>query len=330
MTITVEAEGNHVAGPMVKAFTEDLRQALERYRLENNLTLKELAIQLDSSPGQVSKYLSKKPEGDVVRLEAVIEDVLAGDRRKRTVSHQLFKTPTYKSVASALNTVRETNDIAVIYGHAGIGKTCAISLYCGEHSSVLDITATEDRRGAAAVCALLCGKVSMRSWKRDCPRSMFLASRLRGSNRLVIVDQAHRLSTGGFRWLWDFHDETGCPLGLVGNPGMLEVLYACADSDQMTSRIGLVKEIRFGANRGQTREQAVMVLRALGVAEAAGCDDLAEAVAEEDGHLRSVKKHVLLAQRLATGGNVAMPVAWEMAHTMVLNEGTRERAKAKG
>ena len=153
MTITVEAEGNHVAGPMVKAFTEDLRQALERYRLENNLTLKELAIQLDSSPGQVSKYLSKKPEGDVVRLEAVIEDVLAGDRRKRTVSHQLFKTPTYKSVASALNTVRETNDIAVIYGHAGIGKTCAISLYCGEHSSVLDITATEDRRGAAAVCA---------------------------------------------------------------------------------------------------------------------------------------------------------------------------------
>jgi len=82
-----------------------------------------------------------------------------------------------------------------------------------------------------------------RAWTRksgDLTRGEFVMERLKNSGRLIIVDNAQRATLSGLRWLLDLHDYAGVPVALIGNP---DVLARLDGSDQLSSRIGLRKDI---------------------------------------------------------------------------------------
>ena len=82
-----------------------------------------------------------------------------------------------------------------------------------------------------------------RAWSRksgDHTRGEFVMERLKNSGRLIIVDNAQRATLSGLRWLLDLHDYAGVPVALIGNP---DVLTRLDNSDQLSSRIGLRKDI---------------------------------------------------------------------------------------
>jgi len=295
-----------------KEFNEALRVKLAAYRADHNMTNGELAVELGVSGTAVSKYLNGKPEGDVEKLEANIEDVLqAAARRLEAGEITLIETSVTRQVNAALETIRKTNDIGLIHGPAGAGKTCALDLYRLGRPLTIIITATRWSGTSTALERALFTAISTRAWTGNTPRMDFLIQRFKWSNRLLCIDNAQRLTISGLQWIFDFHDETGIPIALIGNP---EVLNTISANDQQFSRIGLKVDVRVKDVAGIASALCRKYLKA-------GSDedisDLAEKIVGNRGHLRALKKHLLLMPEM--GGHNARQ-AFKQAHTCLVSD----------
>lgn len=301
----------------VTGFNEELRARLDDYRSRLELNNADLGRELGIGATQVSRYLSGAPNWDVSKLERVIDDVLKNEKTRKRSALALFKTPVSKLVDGAFETLRETNDVGVIFGPAGLGKTCGIQLYVADHPSAIALTATRWRRDCASVVAMLFHSGSTQSWKGNDSRADFVVRRLKDSNRLIIVDNAHRLTAAARELLFDLHDETGCPLALVGNPELLDEIRK---NDQQFSRIGVKTELRLKPKEaGKVADQIVEQLAPEALLE---LRPLVEVVAEKQGHFRAVRKQLNLARKIKEGAD-AKPnyaTAFRSAHRFLVRD----------
>lgn len=307
--------GDLIEKPKFKPFNSGLREALESYRDRNELSLSDLARQLGTNPTQVSKYLGGKPEGDVDKLEGLIADVIKNESRRRAANNELFPTSISRQLAGDLETIQETNDFALVSGPAGIGKSCGIELYVRDHPAAVAVTVKVWTRNPNDIEGLVFHAVANSGWRGNQKRSDFLVSKLRGSKRLIIVDNAHKLTPRGLEWLFDFHDSTDCPVGLIGNP---EILERIKKNDQMFSRIGLFESLTLA--KGQALAIARRMIAQLIPTAGDDLDGVAEAVAENQGHFRAVKKELLLARKIRENSKGELPweTAVKAAHTQLV------------
>ncbi|MBC8009946.1 MAG: AAA family ATPase [Burkholderiales bacterium] len=300
-------------GPTIKPFTEAIRAALDTYRTEHGLSLTQLGRELGINSSHVSKYLAGKPEGDVPRLESTIEDVLKNAATRRREKKALFETPASRSIHSACELIRKTNDVGLVHGPAGLGKTSGVALYAGENPSAIVLTLSKWSGQADGIQAAVFAALESRGKTPGMRRAEWLVERLRGSNRLLVIDNAHRLTHGALQWLFDFQDATECPIALVGNP---EVLAKIRENDQQFSRIGLLRAIK----PTEVATLAKQMLQRLCPDHAPVLQDLATKVAGERGHLRALKKHLLLMPEFFTAAQSDPRKAFLMAHTQVVSD----------
>jgi DNA transposition AAA+ family ATPase len=306
-------------------YSEELRAKLEAYRIqgrERPLTMSALGRELGVSATRVNKYLNlrpdgKAPEGDIETLEARIPDLLESAARRTVTDVAPFQTNVTRLLIGVFELIRKTNDVGLIAGPAGVGKTVAIRIYTADHPTALAVSVPRWQRTDAGIVALLFGAMETGTWDGHSPRANYMAKRLKGSNRPLIVDNAQRLTCGAREWLFDFHDETGCPVALIGNP---EVLQAIRGNDQHFSRVGIYQEVRL--DQRHCRDYARNLIDALVPSPDPGLYDLGLAVAEERGHLRALKKQLLLMLDLvntsAFGGDQLK--AFHAAHTKLVRD----------
>lgn len=310
----------------IKPYTEATRAALAAYRdsFTPPLSLTQLGRELGINSSHISKYLGGKPECDVVRLEATIEDVIKSAALRRTDRATLFETPASRSIHSACELIRKTNDVGLIHGAAGLGKSHGVALYAAQNPSALVLTLNKWSGQADGLAAALATQMETRGKTPGVRRADWLVERLRGSNRLLLLDNAHRLTCGALQWLFDFydacevaHEGTGLAIALVGNP---EVLERIRQNDQQFSRIGLLREVR----SADTRALAAAMLQRLCPEHAEALHDLAERVVGQPGHLRALKKHLLLMRELLPAAKGDPRKAFLMTHTQVVSDYTLE------
>lgn len=303
--------------PRCKPFREPLRAALSEYKNKHTLSNAQLARELGIDPTGVSKYLNKKPEGDIDQLEARVQDVLKAAPKRREVTAELFQTSVTRSVAARLEIIRKTNDFGLLTGHAGIGKSCAVDLYAAANAASILVRLSRWSAHSGGLEAALFSQLETKAKERFIRRAEWMVDRLKGSNRLVIIDNAQRLTSGALDWLFDFHDATGCPIALVGNP---DILTKIARVDQRFSRIGYAREVTLM----KPEPAAMQLLEQLCPGDAEELKDLAVAVASQRGYLRALRKHVALMPELlqAAGGDASQ--AFRMAHTQLVNDYTLE------
>jgi len=282
-----------------KPFNAELRDRLCAYQAEHNLSNNALARELATNPTAVSKYLNGKPEGDVAALEAMIEDVLKGAVRRTHLGIQLFETSITKQINGYFETVRRTNSCGIIHGEAGLGKTAGAALYMMSCPSALMIELRGWNADKSGVQSMLFATIENRTWNGYQRRADFMADRLRGSKRLIVVDNAHKLTTTARAWLLDFHDETKCPLILLGRSGIVKEMRK--EREQM-SYIGFVAELKF---KGDEAEAAASLIRQIDPAAAEVIAQLGAKVVERPGHLRALKNQVTLAQDLRSSPQFA-------------------------
>ncbi|MCK4627084.1 MAG: AAA family ATPase, partial [Phycisphaerae bacterium] len=86
-----------------------------------------------------------------------------------------------------------------------------------------------------------------------------ICEHLRGSKRLIMVDEAHLSKLETLNTIRQLHDSTGCPVFLVGLPALGRMLTKGRDDDAMGatlfSRQGIVRDLtarcRQGGDRGE-------------------------------------------------------------------------------
>jgi DNA transposition AAA+ family ATPase len=287
--------------PDPKPFNESLRDRLAAWRDATAATTGKavsndsLGRKLGYSGTVISKYLSGVPEGDVPSLETRIEDFLKAAARRAVRDVPPFETAVTRAVHVALECTRRTDDVALLSGPAGIGKSVGIRTYVSANPLTIAITVTRWSRDDAGVVRLLWDELETSSWSGQVSRARYMEQRLADSQRLIVVDNAHRLSNSARAWLFDFHDVTGCPIALVGNP---EVLAAIRLNDQQFSRIGLHRRLDMAGNPSVADYARRMVDAMIPDAPQA-LYALAARVAAERGHLRALRKQLAAAIDLA-------------------------------
>lgn len=296
----------------VKPFNEELRSQLLAYRENFSLSLRDLARELTIGEASVSRYLNGKPEGDVAALESKIEDVLKLSPDRRAAVAGLFETPVTRKINEVCQTIRKTNDVGLIHGPAGLGKTCGVQLYLSANPTALAVTLTKWTCTAAGLERAVADQLVRR--KHAEPRAIWIANKLRRSNRLLLIDNAHRLTGSGRQWVFDFHDDTGIPIALVGNP---EVLDEIRTNDQQFSRVGIVRALKVDEHLA-ARTSEMLQLHC--PAHAAALHGLAAQVVNERGHFRALKKHLLLLPELMGAARGDVKKAFLMAHTQLVND----------
>jgi len=271
--------------------------ALVALRNDQGLTNKRLAALLGIqgvSETFLSKYINDNLDREVPEFEAIAMDIVRSVRERMSFASSIYQTSVVRKMGNVLHLIRKTGDFAVLTSPAGNGKTSAVRHFAAENPSSVCINLNATTREAGKVEGLVFRTTDHREWKGQTSRFDFLVNRFKGTGRLLIVDNAQRLTMSGRQWIFDFADEADCPVALVGNPEMIDAIRA---NDQQFSRIGI--------HGNYELEDAELHSAAMHVTKQASDDATAEAIgdltafiASKDGRLRSVKKTVILAQQL--------------------------------
>lgn len=300
--------------------TEACFVRLQSYQTRNKLSDQQLGNRLGSNGTYVSRYRNNKFIGDLEAFEASIEQLLAreelmdGDEGK--LSERGFCV---QPVAAFLDLVRNQKMMSVGYGPAGRGKSKACQLYTAKNKGTIYLHVNAWATGRDRVIDDIARIAGVRRAKSDKTMTDALLRVLRDSDRLLIIDNAQRLTESGRKWLADFHDATRIGIALVGNP---EIEDQFLRNDQHASRLGRCVDV---TDIADTKATVLHLLQSY-LPEAA--DDKAtqtEALAilrlEEGGAARAVKMHLRLAVKIREGSpQTSFAEAVQLARTQLVHK----------
>lgn len=288
------------AGAAKPAFTynETLRDQLTGYAEKNNLTRADLARQMGVGTTQVIKYLGGKPDWNVTKFENVAWDVLRTAEKRELYKADIFPTSVTRQVNAVCETVRKTDDFALVHSAAGWGKSSGMNLYCTAYAGAVGLTVHRWTRTADAQSRLLWDVAGPgpREQFRGGTRAAWLVAKFEGSHRPLLIDNAHRLNPGALQFWFDFHDRTGVPVIFFGNPEVMDLIKR---NDQMFSRLGLIEMVEL--QEKEFGDIARRLIQQVLHDEVEELEDLAEETIGRKGHLRTLRKQLSLAREIKEG-----------------------------
>ena len=307
------------ANDEIAARNDLLASKLFDYQRRNGLSDEQLGKKLASSGTYVSRYRNHSAYacfmGDMVKFEAAIDQLLIREELMQGDDEHLTETGfCVEETFNFLQLVANQRQMGVGYGPAGKGKTSAARLFARKNPTAIYIhvwTWTACRERFAAELARSAGVRRMRN------ESLFaaLARVLKDADRLIIIDNAQRLTEGTRRFLADFYDATRNPIALLGNP---EIVRQFERNEQHGSRLGRCVDVTTITDRKST---VLHLLRNYlpdaendKVVQQTALDILAR---DKGGAARAVKMNLRLAQRMLQNGTLSAGEAMKLAMTQL-------------
>lgn len=262
---------------------EEAVAALREYIRSTGKKQVEVAAELGLSDALVSSFLAGKYKTPHTVIPKVGELVRLNEKKKVSPKEPDFaQTSVSRTVFNAISYAHLRGTVAVVYGDAGIGKTCAVREYVRQNSLALVVTASPTYASITGVNELLAEQLGVRERvARRITREVI--GKLKGSGRVVIVDEAQHLTARTLDHLRCVSDESGVGIAFIGNEEVYKRLYGSgrAEFAQLFSRIGMRKQVL--ANR-LTQEDIASVFGSYGLEK--GALDLLTAISRTNYGLR--------------------------------------------
>lgn len=306
-----------------QARNEPLAARLFDYQTRNHLSDDQLGKRLGSSGTYVSRYRNFHKgdfKGHLSTFETaadqllIREELMEGDASPLSLDGYCVE-----AVHSFLDLITQQAQLGIGHGPAGRGKTKAAQLYAAEHRGCIYLHLWDWTNRKEIVISELARVAGVRRAKNDVSTCAALVRVLRGSGRLIIIDNAQELTPAGRRFIADFHDATQVPIALLGNP---EIIGQFERNDQHASRLGRCVDVTTIAD---TKTTVLNLLANYLPAAAADKTAQAEALAilrkEKGGAARSVKMHLRLAAKIISGGGgkISPLEAIQLARTQLIH-----------
>lgn len=241
--------------PNQSDLAKELRAFMERRDISQGLVGKSVGF----SPAVISAWLGNKYKGDVEGIENAIRQYLDLESQREeaaTIQLKVLVTTAFAEIVNGLNMARQKKAIISITGAPGVGKTTAVKDYSRKHSEVILVEVDHSftsRDLFVELCETL-GLVTTGSLHNLHKR---VVEKLRGSGRLVIIDEAEylpRLALDMLRRLRDFAD---IPIALVGMPRLNENVQGDRNNfAQLSSRMRMRRRVG-----GLTTADEEMIIR---------------------------------------------------------------------
>lgn len=229
----------------VKMTKQEAIEFLAAYIAESGKTQTAVAGELGISAGALSGFLKdeyKAPHTIIPKVED-----LARMHEKKKVSPKepdFAETNIFKIVNNAITYCHIQGKIAVVYGDAGIGKTQAVKEYLRRSPLAIGITISPTYANISGVNELIAEQLGVRERVARKITSE-ITNKLRGSGRVLIIDEAQHLTVRTINHLRCIADESGCGICLIGNDEVYSKMKGSgrADFAQIFSRIGMRKNV---------------------------------------------------------------------------------------
>lgn len=225
---------------------QQIIEELNEYMAVSGKNQAQIAQELGRSSGAVSAFLSgkyKTPHAMIPDVKALIEL-----NKKKTVSP---KKPEYEEtgicrrIKNSIAYAHVRGAVTVIYGDAGIGKTSAIMEYIRNERMSLLITARPDCASITGINELIAKQMGI---KERVSRKITdeIINRMKGSGRVLIVDEAQHLTVKALDHLRCLSDESGIGIALVGNENVYDKMRGDGSKTlgQLFSRICMPEHVQ--------------------------------------------------------------------------------------
>ncbi|MCL2268575.1 MAG: AAA family ATPase [Chitinispirillia bacterium] len=222
----------------VAEFRDDLKTWLE----ERDWSLATMAKAAGISAATLSQFAAGKYPGDVLAVYKKVLAVMAREKDKSAspkIERGFIETSASKRVFEIARNCHVVGEIGVCYSAAGLGKTESVREYTRRHSDVILIEADP-----CYTAKVLFGELRelIGGTSRGNLYDVFVecCRRLKGSGRLLIVDEAEQLPYKALELLRRLHDKTGIGILLTGMPKLLANLKGLnGEYAQLYSRVGI-------------------------------------------------------------------------------------------
>lgn len=269
-----------------------------------------VASMLGRSSASVSQYVNKKFEGDLAEFEKDIESLL---RREEDLQIPLkdpdfVMTTVARVMWSVLQLSGESQDPSIIIGPSGIGKTQVLNEYKRRHRSAILVTADITTKSVGSILWLISKKIGAATFRSNSILLNKIVDSLKGSKRLLIIDECQFLTWEAFEAVRKIHDCAKIGVVYVG----MERLYSQMRGgnkaylfDQIFSRIGPRCHVKY-----IVKEDVRLIVNNICPGLNERCLEYLFKKATQPGKLRSMVKVVKLASRISKTENI--PVTFQL------------------
>lgn len=148
--------------------------------------------------------------------------------------------------------VRENKTMGLLIGPTGIGKSRCAHALLGTYAGSILLTATAESRTPRSFIRLLARELGVMNWNsratRVLGRQERIVEEMRNTGRLIMIDEAHKLTDECLETVREIHDLTGCPILMFAVKDLRDRILRMAspDAGQMYSRFDIVRDLAAG------------------------------------------------------------------------------------
>jgi len=286
----------------------------------DGLSQRTIAREAGISGAALNQILSGKYEGNVQLIEEKLvkwissRDLAKEMGKKAGDIPKFIETPTARKIGAVVRYVSSLLDVAVIYGGAGVGKTCSLKKYAEAQPNCWIVTISPATASVAACLEEIALTLGLRGFSGRASRlQREIIRRLKDTRGVLVIDEAQHLFLNALEAIRAIVDATEVGLILAGNESVYSRLAAggtrAAAFAQLFSRIG--KRLYLS---GSLPGDGAALAKSFGV-EGEREVKLIEEISRAPGALRGVVKTLRLASVLAhkDGGRVDLKniqMAW--------------------
>lgn len=223
-----------------------LREHFNEYLLKNNVSQAGAARALGISASALNQWLSNEYKGNVDKITESVKSFLIRQQEKesQTKFEILFcHTTVAKKTFEVARICHLDNEIGIIYGEAGLGKTVALKEYARLNPDVVLLEATLGYTTKVVISKLhraigLDGLGSINNMFEE------IIERLKSSGRLIIIDEAEHLPYRALELLRRIYDMAEVGILLVGMPRLIKNIKGLHGQFlQLYSRVGIASKV---------------------------------------------------------------------------------------
>ncbi len=219
---------------------QEARDFLRSYITEKRKQC-QVAKELGVSNGLISGFLSGTYPSAHTVIPKIQELMSVSEQKSAAPKEPKYATTSVsRDVFNAITYSRIQGKVSVVYGDAGVGKTMAIQQYCKEHNSAISITITAVYANISGATRLVAKKLGVKE-KNVVMMFEEIVSRLEGSDKVIIIDEAQHLTSKTIDYLRQVSELSKTGMVFVGNHTIIRNFEGKREDDlsQLFSRIGM-------------------------------------------------------------------------------------------
>ena len=304
-------------------YDEALHERFMLWKDQGGKSISVLATMLGRSTAAVSQYSNKVYKGNVPELEKDIANLLRREEDLEFVRgpRAFIRTEAARLIDEVLQYCDQKQKMGAAVAPSGTGKTETCKEYKRQNRMTIFVTADITTKSPSQVMRRIIehvGGVGRRTSVSDFLQG--LIERLKGSKRLLIVDDAHFLTWEAFELVRKLHDCAGIGVVYVGQERLYEQMKGNEAKsylfDQIYSRVA-IKRDRFKVVKKDVKEMAESMVPGLDKV----CVDYLFQVAKGKGRFRKMTNLLEAAQEVNSqyGTAVGLPLLQE-AERLLMGE----------